>query len=249
MEDNNRNKGLFFGIIAIATLIVAIIGATFAYFSASVSTANDAVNFTSFDFSASISVEKIAPAGAIGNLIPVLENVVEQGETEESSTGTLVQLLNNVPNNGICIDAKGYASCVLYHITINNNSINALTLSGKLVTENGGNFQNLRAQFVTGTTGNYALAGDSIEIDETTDAKTTLTNPTSGSNGNFTVAAQTPGVGDGDPTPGTSEFYLVIYLNDTDSPQTNEMGQTFVGELEFESTTGTQGKLTAQITA
>ena len=137
----------------------------------------------------------------------------------------------------------------LNYLFLNNNSINELTLSGKLITENGGNFQNLRAQFVTGTTGNYALAGDSIEIDETTDAKTTLTNPTSGSNGNFTVAAQTPGVGDGDPTPGTSEFYLVIYLNDTDSPQTNEMGQTFVGELEFESTTGTQGKLTAQITA
>ena len=106
MEDNNRNKGLFFGIIAIATLIVAIIGATFAYFSASVSTANDAVNFTSFDFSASISVEKIAPAGAIGNLIPVLENVVEEGETEESSTGTLIQLVNNVPNQGICTDVN-----------------------------------------------------------------------------------------------------------------------------------------------
>ncbi len=248
MEDNNK-KGLFLGFISVATLIVAIIGATFAYFTATAGTANDAVNFTSFEFNASIGIERVAPATAVGNLIPVLENRIPDGGNSEVSTGTLVQLLNDVPGEGVCIDAKGYAGCVLYHVTITNNSINELTLAGKLVTEDGGTFQNIRAQFVTGTSGNYVLAGDSIEIDESVGAINDLTNPTSGSNGNFTVAAQTPGVGGGNPTPGTSEFYLVIYLNDTDSPQTNEMGQTFVGELEFESTTGTGGKLTAQISA
>ena len=34
MEENNRGKGLFYGVIGVATLIVAIIGATFAWFTA-----------------------------------------------------------------------------------------------------------------------------------------------------------------------------------------------------------------------
>ncbi|MGM9848334.1 MAG: hypothetical protein ACI312_01110 [Bacilli bacterium] len=41
MEENNRGKGLFYGVIGVATLIVAIIGATFAWFTA---TANGNTN-------------------------------------------------------------------------------------------------------------------------------------------------------------------------------------------------------------
>ena len=43
MENNNRNngRGIFYGVIGVATLVVAIIGATFAYFSASVTGINN----------------------------------------------------------------------------------------------------------------------------------------------------------------------------------------------------------------
>ena len=34
MNENNGGKGLFYGVIGVATLIVAIIGATFAWFTA-----------------------------------------------------------------------------------------------------------------------------------------------------------------------------------------------------------------------
>ena len=42
MENENK-KGLFYGVIGVATLIVTIIGATFAYFSATVNP-NSAIN-------------------------------------------------------------------------------------------------------------------------------------------------------------------------------------------------------------
>ena len=41
MNENNNGRGLFYGVIGVATLIVAIIGATFAYFSVSANIANN----------------------------------------------------------------------------------------------------------------------------------------------------------------------------------------------------------------
>ena len=44
MENKNGN-GIFLGVVSVATLVVAIIGATFAYFSASI-TGDNTVNLT-----------------------------------------------------------------------------------------------------------------------------------------------------------------------------------------------------------
>ena len=38
--ENNNGRGIFYGVIGVATLVVAIIGATFAYFSANISSDN-----------------------------------------------------------------------------------------------------------------------------------------------------------------------------------------------------------------
>ena len=245
MEDENRKKGIFFGIIGVATLIIAIIGATFAYFTATAGSANNAVDITSFDFSASVSVNKEFPS-SVSNLIPVLTRTIPEGQSVEQDTGKLVALLNKASDK--CIDENGFAACALYHITVTNTGINALTLEGKIVTTDGGQFANLEAQFVTydETEQEYALDGDAIAINETAGASTTLTNPETGSDGVFTVAAQTET--GGTPRPGTTDFYLVIYLNDTGEAQPDEMGQTYTGQIVFENTNGTGGQLTAQIT-
>ena len=39
-ENHNNGRGIFYGVIGVATLVVAIIGATFAYFTASQSSNN-----------------------------------------------------------------------------------------------------------------------------------------------------------------------------------------------------------------
>ena len=38
--ENNNGKGIFYGVIGVATLVVAIIGATFAYFTATATNDN-----------------------------------------------------------------------------------------------------------------------------------------------------------------------------------------------------------------
>ena len=43
MENNRKGTGIFYGVIGVATLIITIIGATFAYFSATTNSAEGAI--------------------------------------------------------------------------------------------------------------------------------------------------------------------------------------------------------------
>ena len=45
--DETRGRDIFLGVIGVLTLIVAIVGATFAYFSTQVNSANESVNINS----------------------------------------------------------------------------------------------------------------------------------------------------------------------------------------------------------
>ena len=50
MENRNENgRGIFYGVIGVATLVVAMIGATFAYFSAEATTGNSAMTATAMN--------------------------------------------------------------------------------------------------------------------------------------------------------------------------------------------------------
>ena len=65
--ENKNGQGIFYGVIGVATLVVAIIGATFAYFSAAVTTnyRNDISGGTldSLAGALSITVDKIDLGG------------------------------------------------------------------------------------------------------------------------------------------------------------------------------------------
>ena len=132
--ENRNGKGIFLGVVSVATLIVAIIGATFAYFSATV-TGNNEVNITSYQFAATAAVEKIAPTGTYKDLIPVdSTNVITLANNQSNS------------NNGSCVDNAGYAACVIYHVTIENSSNAAITLTGELVPKSEDNFTHILKQ-------------------------------------------------------------------------------------------------------
>ena len=76
--ENKNGQGIFYGVIGVATLVVAIIGATFAYFSAagSVNYAQNIAGGTNDQLSGALSatVEKIdlqtASGVASDNLVP-----------------------------------------------------------------------------------------------------------------------------------------------------------------------------------
>ena len=229
MENNRDRKGIFLGVISVATLIVAIIGATFAYFSASF-TGNEEVNFTAYEFSASATVNRIAPSSDVDDLIPV-------------DAANVFTLASNTRNNnkGACKDATDYTACLIYEVTIYNSGSQDLSLTGELKTTTASAFTHLKLVPATVNSGTYTADGDVMSIGGAQDATTGIFTSSS-ANKTFTVQANDD-----------STFYFIIYLENAIDSQTSEetsqneeMGATYVGQLVFSS--GTGGQLKATIT-
>lgn len=115
MKENNKNngRGIFYGVIGVATLVVAIIGATFAYFTASATAVNN-ITGNMAKISMDLSITKLVDPGETSGMIPMSNNMIEtavsgkQGETSKS--------------NKTCVDDNGNAVCQIYKVTITNNS-------------------------------------------------------------------------------------------------------------------------------
>ena len=77
-EQRNNGRGIFYGVIGVATLVVAIIGATFAYFTASASN-NATITGNMATVKLSLSVEKVTDVDEkLGGMIPMSNGMVEQ---------------------------------------------------------------------------------------------------------------------------------------------------------------------------
>ena len=107
--ENKKGNGIFLGVIGVATLIVAIIGATFAYFSASTSSANNAisVNSTQLSLGYSDDTSKLKT-----NLIPATDEIAKFGATDTTHINT----------KGACIDDNGNEVCGVYDFFVGNPS-------------------------------------------------------------------------------------------------------------------------------
>ena len=66
--ENRKGSGIFLGVVSVATLVVAIIGATFAYFSASVSSNEGAISATPYEFDVKVTEIKMIQPGNVDNL-------------------------------------------------------------------------------------------------------------------------------------------------------------------------------------
>lgn len=228
--ENRKGNGIFLGIVSVATLIVAIIGATFAYFSASTESNTDALNLTAYEFKLSLSVSPIYPEGASA-LIPLNPTTVIENAPAANNTN-LLYALNEAEKR--CIDDQGLQVCALYQVTIENQAVNEITLSGELKTitnnqaegEGKTPFSNLTYQAVEGdhTTG-LTLVGDAVTIDDEVDGVVDIAS--------ITVPGATTG-DDGELVPGVGTSYVLIYLNDN-GDQSGEMGASFTGQLIYSS--------------
>lgn len=217
MEENNRKgPGVFYAVVGVATLVVAIIGATFAYFSAQADTGNEAIKGGTLDIKQSFSVEAVRvykdDTVASDNLVP-------------SDAGA------SIDNIKRAITAKcvknGYTGCHIYKITaksgqtLQNASLNlTLTQTGatdvaawKYVTFTG---EGDAAALVEGKSGSFNVtAADPVDL-----------------HSGATVTKDVDVV-----------YYLMIYLENKDAPQ-NETGEnlatgTYVGKVTFQAAGGT----------
>lgn len=108
MEENRKGPGVFYAVVGVATLVVAIIGATFAYFSASTTNNTDVTGSTASGASLSMAITRVSDAGTAANMIPMLTDDLQKGVTGTSSKS--------------CVDANGNTVCQVYKITVTNGS-------------------------------------------------------------------------------------------------------------------------------
>ncbi len=111
--ENRNGQGIFYGVIGVATLVVAIIGATFAYFNATASTNYvNAIAGNTLDISQgalSISVTKVTFSGT--SSVPI--GLVPATIANSSGTPTL-EGVNQALTAG-CVKG-GYTGCHVYKI-------------------------------------------------------------------------------------------------------------------------------------
>ena len=126
-QKNNNGRGIFYGVIGVATLVVAIIGATFAYFTATASGGNNVITGNMATITFDLAVTKVTHVDeSKGGMIPMSNNMVEAAVTHTGETG-----------NGTCVDDNGNAVCQIYKIVVNNTGSASLFLDG-YVTLTGG---------------------------------------------------------------------------------------------------------------
>ncbi len=117
--ENKNGQGIFYGVIGVATLIVAIIGATFAYFSATGNTNASTISGTT---------------GSGGGL-----SLVVTDETT-SATGRLVPQLTSALGTAVaasCVDGNSNTVCKVYSIVVSNVGTSAVATTGTLDLEAG----------------------------------------------------------------------------------------------------------------
>lgn len=122
-KKKNEKTSLIYVVIGILTLVVAITGATFAYYTAT-STVNNVITGNMASIKFDITVAKKTNVDNTRGLIPMTNSMVQKA-------------VSNASTKGICLDDNGNAVCQVYKITINNSSTAGMYFDG-YVTLTGG---------------------------------------------------------------------------------------------------------------
>lgn len=137
MEENRKGTGVFYAVVGVATLVVAIIGATFAYFSASATNNTDVKGTTAKGAALAVAITKVSDEATSKNMIPMLSTDLQKGVT-----GT---------NSKSCIDANGNTVCQVYKVTVTNGSADiGLNVKGTMNLTSTG--KNMKWQVLTDAT-------------------------------------------------------------------------------------------------
>ena len=217
MNENNNGRGLFYGVIGVATLIVAIIGATFAYFTVNATvTGNEDVKGNV----AEIGSERVAAVvtkmtATEGKLVPLGSAIIAAGEGTIGATDQRSDALNAA---NMCFDTKGNKVCDVYKIVLTNSSEASINLEGTLTItpDQGKNSPNFRWSFYKDTNDAAFAANTLASATVNTVSTTTLET-------NHTLA----------PNSGKVTYYVMVWLNDTGAPQNDDQAASYTGAVQF----------------
>ena len=218
--ENNNGRGIFYGVMGVATLVVAIVGATFAYFAASVNGANGAVAANSASVKGTLEITQddqyVAP-----DLIPA---------SPETVVASFAQGKDGVGNKKKCRGASAankngdYGMCSYYTFTIKNTSDVAtqvyLSLKSDTNTFEGSDFKYCVYDGTT-TTG-VAQACKSVPA-------ATKSEQFTGESG-INLEAKS----------GSKQYTIVLYYENQDSNQTDAgAAKTYTGTVSASTSDGT----------
>ncbi len=240
-NDENRNRNIFYVVVAIATLIVAIVGATLAYFSVFASSNENAVSLKAKE----VRIDYTDGQNILfDDIIPAAFTVVETSFLHPISDST------EGANDGrpICKDDQGYSICTATEFTITNSGSAA---DMEFYLDIGLNeFKNLRYMLYHKKDGVFknvyratAEGGLGILTSQTEKSFEVIQDIDLDNNDDTTV----PLLGYSDPDPDNPvarkyhfdagdeiTFCLVMYLHDTDEDiiQNTEQGASFAGTIK-----------------
>lgn len=122
-KKNNDGKGITLITVGILTIIVAIAGATFAFFQVT-ATNNSVIKGESANSASNLKLEvALSSSAATGKLVPQLEKTGTTNLLQKAVTGT---------GGKSCIDGNGNTICKVYTITITNNTETKFYVTGTL---------------------------------------------------------------------------------------------------------------------
>ena len=239
MENNRRGSEIFLGVIGVATLVVAIIGATFAFFSASTNSDVNAVNVSSTTLG--LGYDDTTGTLLKTNLIPAVEGIATYAALDQDST----------TSNAQCVDDVGNSVCSVYQFTVTNtNTTTTQEVDFSIeVALNG--FTNLKYKVYEGTASSLT-SGLPSGTASTVAATGTFPSVASGSAHETVQLAglhkSLGTVASGNGKNNDVTYTMVIWLNETNanqsagenptSPATNEAGQNFAAQMKVTSGSG-----------
>lgn len=237
MEENRKGTGVFYAVVGVATLVVAIIGATFAYFSAS-ATAETKVEGNTLDIGGSfaVNVTKLSKDGgkaSSDNLVPAKfgDNVTL---TKDNAAAAVTSALTNK-----CEQADehgGYTGCHIWKVTATTGQdLAAASLTLNITAPKGDNWSYVVFKNTTdltalnGTPGTVSLSASPNAVGKFTTSGTSVDMH----NGAAMSKAEGAGV--------SETYYIMVYLQNTTGSQnqgaTDETG-TYNGTVTFSAAGG-----------
>lgn len=131
MEENRKGPGIFYAVVGVATLVVAIIGATFAFFSASQT--NSDITGTTAEAGGLTIEAKLITDNTNNNIIPL--NLITDQTLKPESTDQYVDSEDQFDKamTNKCKDSLGNNICAVYRVVVANQSkTSTIQVRGKL---------------------------------------------------------------------------------------------------------------------
>lgn len=213
--ENNNGRGIFYGVMGVATLVVAIVGATFAYFAASFNGTENAASATSTSVSGTITITGESMRHAT-TLIPTTEAHMASAFAREGS--------NKCRGVSAADNSQEFDLCSYYTFTVNNTATVPQTV---FITMNATNqFENLMYCVYEGTA---VSADEGAALVGCTKLGSTVTNATVNTANGVNLPA----------TNGSQQYTMVFYINETNGDQTGtDSGKSFAGTIKASTAFG-----------